>query len=61
MYGTIINPIDFDEEYISLRQLDDIDDYETNNYYINSSNIAGCILVCTTIYGIAFYLIYYVL
>jgi len=59
MYGTIAKPSDF-EAYVSLNQLDDIDEPEENNYCSNARNIVGCILVSTTIYGLFFYLVYYV-
>ena len=59
MYGTIAKPSDFDE-YVSLNQLDSIDEPKKTDYCINARNIAGCILVSTTIYGVIFYLLYYV-
>jgi hypothetical protein len=58
MYGTIAKPSAFDE-YVSLNQLDDIDEPEENRYCSNAVNIAGCVLVSTIIYGGIFYLVYY--
>jgi hypothetical protein len=59
MYGTITKPSDF-EEYVSLNQLDSIDEPEKSEYCINARNIAGCVLVYTTFYGIIFYILYYI-
>uniref|UniRef100_A0A6C0LBA3 Uncharacterized protein n=1 Tax=viral metagenome TaxID=1070528 RepID=A0A6C0LBA3_9ZZZZ len=59
MYGTIAKPSDF-ESYVSLNQLDNLDEPEKSEYCINACNIAGCILVSTIIYGLFFYLVYYV-
>jgi hypothetical protein len=56
MYGTIAKPSAF-ESYVSLNQLDDIDDPEENNYCINARNIVGCVLIFTTIYGFVFYIL----
>ena len=58
MYGTIAKPCDF-ESYVSLNQLDDIDEPEENRYCSSAVNIAGCIFMFTTIYGFVFYLLYY--
>ena len=60
MYGTIAKQSDFDEEYVSLNQLDNIDEPEKPNYYKVAFIIAGCVSVSTIIYGGIFYLIYYV-
>ena len=61
MYGTI-KQSHFEED-VSLCQLEDIDQYtaepEENIYFTNAFNIAGCVLAFTSIYGVAFYLIYY--
>ena len=59
MYGTIAKSSDF-ESYVSLHQLDSIDEPEKSEYCINARNIAGCVLVFTSIYGVVFYLVYYV-
>jgi hypothetical protein len=59
MYGTIEKPSNF-ESYVSLNQLDNLDEPEKSEYCINAHNIAGCVLVSTTIYGVFFYLVYYV-
>jgi hypothetical protein len=59
MYGTIAKTADF-ESYVSLNQLDSIDEPEKSEYCINARNIAGCVLVFTSIYGVVFYLVYYV-
>jgi len=59
MYGTIAKPSAF-HEYVSLNQLDDIDEPEENRYFSSAVNIAGCIFMFTTIYGFVFYLVYYV-
>jgi len=59
MYGTIDKPSVF-EAYVSLHQLDDIDEPEKSEYCINAHNIAGCVLMFTSIYGVVFYLVYYV-
>jgi len=59
MYGTIVKPSDF-ESYVSLNQLDEIDEPEKPNYYKVACIIAGCVLVSTIIYGGIFYLVYYV-
>jgi len=58
MYGTIEKPSNF-ESYVSLNQLDNIDEPEKTDYCNNARNITGCILVSTTIYGVVFYLVYY--
>ena len=60
MYGTIAKPSVF-EEYVSLNQLDDIEETEKNTYYNNGCNVAACVLVSTSIYGVIFYIVYYVL
>jgi hypothetical protein len=43
-----------------VNQLDNLDEPEKSEYCINAHNIAGCVLVSTTIYGVFFYLVYYV-
>lgn len=43
-----------------VNQLDSIDEPEKSDYCINARNIAGCVLVFTSIYGVVFYLVYYV-
>jgi hypothetical protein len=58
MYGTIAKLSAFDE-YVSLNQLDDIDEPEKTDYCSNACNIAGCSLMFTTIYGFVCYLLYY--
>jgi len=60
MYGTI-KQSHFEEEYVSLNQLDNIDEPENTNYYTNGCNVAACVLVSTSIYGVIFYIVYYVL
>ena len=59
MYGTIEKPSNF-ESYVSLNQLNDIDEPEKSDYCINARNIAGCVFMFTSIYGVVFYLVYYV-
>jgi hypothetical protein len=59
MYGTIAKPSVF-EEYVSLNQLDDIEEPENTIYYTNGCNVAACVLVSTSIYGVIFYIAYYV-
>jgi hypothetical protein len=59
MYGTIAKPYDF-ESYVSLHQLDDMDEPEKTNYCNNAFIIAGCIMVSTIIYGLIFYIVYFV-
>jgi len=59
MYGTIAKPSDF-ESYVSLNQLYYIDEPEKTDYCSNACNIAGCVLMFTSIYGVVFYLLYYV-
>ena len=61
MYGTIAKQSEFDEEYVSLNQLDNIDEPEKPNYYKVACIIAGCILVSTIIYGGIFYNVYFVI
>ena len=56
MYGTIAKTSDF-ESYVSLNQLDSIDEPEKSDYCINARNIACCVLMFTTIYGVIFYLL----
>jgi hypothetical protein len=56
MYGTIAKTSDF-ESYVSLHQLDSIDEPEKTDYCINARNIAGCVLAITSIYGVVFYLL----
>jgi len=58
MYGTIDKPSVF-EAYVSLNQLDYIDEPEENNYCSNARNIVGCVLAVTSAYGLVFYLLYY--
>ena len=55
MYGTIAKPSNFEDEYVSLNPIEDIenDNVENKNVYYN---IAGCIFVFVTIYGIVFYM-----
>ena len=58
MYGTIDKPSVF-EAYVSLNQLEDIDEPEITDYCNNAFNIAGCVLAITSIYAVVFYLVYY--
>jgi hypothetical protein len=56
MYGTITKPSHFEDEYVSLNPIQDIenDNVENKNVYYN---IAGCIVVFITVYGIVFYML----
>lgn len=60
MYGTV-KQSQFDEEYVSLNHLNDIDEPEKIDYCTNAFNVAGCCLACTTVYGVIFYILYYVI
>ena len=57
MYGATTTFTDF-EEYVSLHQLNDMDKEQEK---IGYCNVAGCVLVFTTVYGVIVYLVFYVL
>ena len=58
MYGSVTKPSDF-EEYVSLHQLESIDEPEKSDYCTNAWKIAGCVLL--TIYGFIYYIVFYVI
>jgi len=59
MYGAITKNPDFYEEYVSLNQLDTLDEPEKLGYCHNACNISVCILVFASFYGAIFYLVFY--
>jgi hypothetical protein len=55
MYGTITKPSHFDEEYVSLNPDIENNTVENKNVYYN---IAICIFIFATIYGLLFYMLH---